>query len=243
MNFRDFERPVVLTGAGMSAASGLPTYRGEDGLWTKDPDHGAGLVPPPKNMTNPDERRDWWNRLWDTHFGPMREAGISAKPNAGHIALAEWGKDNPDLCILTQNVDGLHRDAGSTEVVELHGNLWMNRCAKRRCSQPAWEDREVRSSAPDCPKCGRPSRPDVVLFTEDLSERNIAASHRVLWKCDLILCLGTTLGVWPVNTFPSMARQFGAKLAIINVGPTEWDGPVDFGLDAPIEDCLPELLK
>lgn len=242
MKLSDFERPVVLTGAGISVASGYPTYRGTEGLWTNSPDKEHDLVPPPAKMTDAEERRRWWDRLWADYFKPMRETGRAAEPNPAHKSLLTWGQNNSNLQILTQNIDGLHNDCSVNDVVELHGNIWLNKCVKPKCSQPKWFDDELHSVAPDCPKCGRPARPDVVLFTENLSERDVAAAHSSLWKCDLLLCVGTSLGVWPVNEFPSIARQFGAKLGIINVGPTAWDSQIDFEIDGRAEEELPRLV-
>lgn len=215
-------RPVVLTGAGISVASGLPTYRGKGGLWTDNPDAEHRSTPPPAKMCDPGERRAWWDRLWSM-WGPLRAVCESNGPNSAHLALAAWQERVESLTIVTQNVDGLHSAAGSRNVIELHGNMFMNRCVKTRCSQQRWGDRTPRDTAPDCPRCARPARPDVVLFSEALDRSVVAAAHRALADCDVVVVVGTSGNVWPAAELPALAARGG--IPVLRVDPGPWEGP------------------
>lgn len=237
----DAQRVVVLTGAGVSVGAGLPTYRGPGGLWTNDPDAEARSTPPPAKMCDPDQRRQWWDRLWGM-WGPLRSTITDAGPAAAHLALAEWGRRR-HVTVVTTNVDGLHTVAGSERVVELHGSVGVNRCSKRRCSQRRWEDSTPRDTAPDCPRCGRPARPDVVLFGEDLDRGRVAEAHLALAHADLCVVVGTSGTVWPACELPVMAARGG--IDVVYVDPGTWAGPhLDFAchlaLDA--DTALPALL-
>lgn len=218
----DARRPVVLTGAGVSVGSGLPTYRGLGGTWTEDPEREARSTPPPAKMCDPAARRQWWDRLWEL-WGPVRALCDASGPNSAHLALAEWESRVEELWVVTQNVDGLHTAAGSSRVVELHGRLFTNRCVKARCSQRRWADRDPRTTAPDCPRCGRPARPDVVLFTESLDRNDVARAHSALTGADLVLVVGTSGTVWPAADFPALAARGGIPVVRIDPGP--WHGP------------------
>lgn len=237
----DARRPVVLTGAGVSVDSGLPTYRGLGGTWTEDPEREARSTPPPARMCDPTLRRQWWDHLWG-QWGPLRALADSSGPNAAHLAIAEWETRVEELWVITQNVDGLHTAAGSTRVVELHGNLFRNRCAKPRCSQQRWEDRSPHTAAPDCPRCGRPARPDVVLFGEALDRNDVHRAHSALAGSDLLVVVGTSGTVWPAAEFPALAARGG--IPVVRVDPGPWQGP-HLWWSAQLElraEVLPELL-
>lgn len=237
----DAQRVVVLTGAGVSVGAGLPTYRGPGGLWTQNPDAEARSTPPPAKMCDPSERRAWWDRLW-TMWGPLRATISDVGPAPAHHALATWGQRR-HVTVVTTNVDGLHAAAGSEHVVELHGNVGVNRCSKRRCSQQRWADDTPRDAAPDCPRCGRPARPDVVLFGEALDRNDVAAAHHALAYADLCVVVGTSGSVWPACELPAMAER--APMPVLYVDPGTWRGPhVNWvaHVAADADDVLAELV-
>lgn len=218
----DSKRPIVFTGAGFSVSSGLPTYRGANGMWTVNPDVEAHSTPPPAKLSDPGRRRLWWDDIWG-FWGPIRGGIASAAVSDAHAGLAAWQSRVPELTIVTQNVDGLHQRAGASGVIELHGSIWRARCAKERCKQPAWYDHAVRLISPDCPTCGRPGRPDVVLFGEVLPENVWGAAKKAAVACDLMVVVGTSGAVWPANTLPVLAQWAGARL--VYVDPGLWEGP------------------
>ncbi|MCA9636602.1 MAG: NAD-dependent deacylase, partial [Myxococcales bacterium] len=181
---------VVLTGAGVSAASGLPTYRGPGGLWTADPELARSLVAGAS-----------LERMWSA-LGPLRAALAEVRPNAAHRALADFEARHVAaggrFCLITQNVDGLHQAAGSKNVVEYHGSLLRSRCLGA-CG--VIDDRAVHAKPPACPGCGGPMRPDVVLFEETIGVRQERAAKRALDECDLFVAIGTSGMVWPAASF------------------------------------------
>ncbi len=201
-----FRRIVALTGAGISAAAGLGTFRGAGGLWTAHPDveaamHASGL---PHNLP----------ALWDV-WGGIRRRAILAGPSPAHEALAR-----ADVQVITQNVDGLHQDAGSEGVLELHGSAARAVCLNRDC----WHRTEVDLSGetepghlPQCPRCGGPLRPDVVLFGEPLDPGVWQASEEAVLDADLVLAVGTSSFVTPAKWLVPIARQSGAVCVNVNV--------------------------
>jgi NAD-dependent deacetylase len=232
---------VVLTGAGVSVASGLPTYRGAGGMWTEDPSAERRSTPPPAKMCDPDERRAWWDGVW-ARWGPMRASVAASGPNAAHRALVDWSAGADRFAVVTQNIDGLHTAAGSSPVVELHGSLWRSRCVKRDCRQPRVEDRVAHDVAPDCPRCGRPMRPDVVLFGERLDRNDVVAAERAVGAAELVVVTGTSGNVYPAAELPKLAAFMGRT--VIRVDPGVWEGPeVDWAVEvaAPAEEALPVL--
>jgi NAD-dependent deacetylase len=190
---RSFQRIVVLTGAGISASAGLPTFRGPGGLWTKNPELASALVA----GAEPD-------LIWRA-LGPLREALRTAAPTAAHLAIARFF---PTLTVITQNVDGLHEKAGSKDVIALHGELLRTRCSS--CDAPAFDDSVPHASAPPCAACGKPLRPDIVLFEEALGAREEVASKRALRDCELFVAIGTSGTVWPAASFVRSAAFEGA---------------------------------
>jgi NAD-dependent deacetylase len=221
--------PVVISGAGMSVSCGLPTYRGEDGLWTKHPEAEARSTPPPAKLSDPAKRREWWDNVWGM-WGVLRSEVDVIDPSPAHQAIAKWEARVPALRVVTQNVDGLHQRAGSLQVHELHGSIWRTKCSKRRCTQVPWADYTPRATAPSCPHCGRPGRPDVVLFTEPLDEMTWEQSAYACEHADLIVVVGTSGAVWPANTLPNLGSVRGARLVRIDPGP--WlGGPVSWAAE------------
>ena len=234
---RAYRKIVVLSGAGISVASGLPTYRGVGGLWQDDE--------LPRFAQASAWRTDPLG-LWNA-FAPMRDALSRVRPSAGHLALAAFEERQPaghELHVITQNVDGLHGAAGSRRVIELHGNLRRSRCASERCaSAPFEDDRASFERLPTCPTCGALQRPDIVLFGESLS---VAAEHgakRALRDCDLFIAVGTSGLVSPAAGFVRSAKYEGARTILVNLEPTDpANAYFDDELLGRAELLLPELL-
>ncbi len=208
---REARRVFVLTGAGVSAESGVPTFRGggRSAVWKGLPFDVISSA----RMAERDLPAVW---EW---FDYRRDALANCRPNPAHLALAAWQERFESLTLVTQNVDGLHAAAGSRDVLELHGNVWRARCT--RCG--ARED--VRRLSPDerppgCPECGDPMRPDVVLFGEMLPAGvyNMAAAAAA--RCELCFVVGTSAVVYPAADLPVIARRAGAYVVEINPEPT-----------------------
>ncbi|MEM8816463.1 MAG: NAD-dependent deacylase [Pseudomonadota bacterium] len=193
----------VLTGAGMSAESGVPTFRdAQSGLWAKyDP---FELATPEAFAANPERVWDWYQY--------RRKLVARAEPNRGHIALVELAALVPELTLVTQNVDGLHQRAGSPDVIEFHGNLFENRCfAEGTVVQSVDSER-----LPYCPRCGSAVRPGVVWFGENIPEAALERASAGASACDLFLAIGTSAQVFPAAGLIDAARRAGATVAEIN---------------------------
>jgi NAD-dependent deacetylase len=229
--FRRAKRVVVITGAGISAESGVPTFRGSNGLWRRY--RAEDLATPQAFQGDPRlvwEWYDWRRRL------------ISGKePNAGHLAIAEMEDLFEEFLLITQNVDGLHRKAGSTKLIEIHGNIWKVRCM---AEGKVFPNKEVplREIPPRC-DCSALLRPDVVWFGESLSETDLADSYTVLKECDCLLVVGTSAVVQPVASFPTIARNGGAFIVEVNVEPTPISGWVDESILGKSGQVLPRLVE
>jgi NAD-dependent protein deacetylase/lipoamidase len=229
-----YRRTVVLTGAGISAASGLPTYRGTGGLWTPENVERYATA----QAVSSDPRGVW------EFFARTRVAFAPAEPNRAHRALAALeARLGPEhsLTVLTQNVDGLHALAGSQRVVELHGTLRKSRCTS--CDYVRAENlAECPPDCPVCPQCSAPLRPAIVLFDEFLSAETERAAKEALRRCDLFLAVGTAGAVAPAANFVRSARFEGARTIYVNVQPMTPPNPA-FGeaLLGPAEEVLPEL--
>lgn len=225
----------VLTGAGVSAESGVPTFRdAQTGLWERyDP---LELATPEAFEQNPRLVWDWY--AW------RRELVREAEPNPAHHALAELEELVPEFVLVTQNVDGLHRRAGSRQVVELHGNLGYVICASERTPVspdefvPAGEDRP-----PLCPRCGSYLRPDVVWFGETLSMGRISEAQAAAAGCDVFLSVGTSSVVYPAAGLASEAARSGALVVEVNPQETPLSGASDHVLRAPAGTALPALVE
>lgn len=220
---------VVLTGAGMSTASGLPDFRGKDGFWkSKDPRLLASVSAMENNRG---EFVDFYR-----HRMRMLEG---VKPNAGHRLLAEWEDRGFLKGIITQNVDGLHQAAGSKNVQELHGNLRKVRCSSCRASF----DSGVFLERSECPDCGGMLRPGVVLFGENLPDRPMEEAESLSQSAGCFLVLGSSLEVSPANGYPMIAKRSGAKLFIINMTPTHLDSLADDVIHGDIVETLEKIDK
>jgi NAD-dependent deacetylase len=223
-----------MTGAGVSAASGVPTFRGPGGLWrTYRPED---LATPEAFARDPRLVWEWYD--W------RRQVVASCQPNAAHDVLARWSH-RPGFTLITQNVDGLHERAGSRDAIRFHGSIWEVRCRDDCPSSPgAWRDETVPFPAlpPPCPYCGGIVRPGVVWFGEgidpDVLSRSFAAA-----ACDVFLTIGTSAVVYPAASLVHEAKARGAFTVEVNLEPTPASSLLDVALQGPAELILPEIEK
>jgi NAD-dependent deacetylase len=231
------ERIVVLTGAGISTESGIPDFRGPNGIWTKNPE-AMRLSNIEEYVRDPDLRvRAWRER--------MRHPAWTAEPNEGHRALAELGRTGRLLALVTQNIDGLHQAAGSKDVLELHGTIHLAKCLScgRRTPMREQLDR-VRAGEPDpaCTECGGIQKSATVSFGEHLDAKLLDVAFEAAAASDLFLAVGTSLGVTPASLLAVDALNVGATLVIVNQGGTPLDARADAVIRAPIGEVLPAIL-
>ena len=183
IRFSDFERIVFFTGAGMSAESGIPTYRGKGGIWAEYDYEDYAC----QRAFDRDPEK-----VWDFH--DKRRATVSkCEPNPGHSIVADVQKKKPGTIVITQNIDGLHQRAGATDVAELHGSLWRVRCDFEGIVRP---DESVPMNPRKC-SCGRYWRPDIVWFEDQLDQRVVRRAREALEQCDLLVSIGTSAVVYP----------------------------------------------
>jgi NAD-dependent deacetylase len=221
---------VILTGAGISAESGIPTFRGEDGLWKTY--RAEQLATPTAFIQNPKLVWEWYD--W-------RRGIIGAKePNPGHKVLAEWEELFPNFVLITQNIDGLHQRAGSKNVIELHGNIWKQRCIEEN-SIIENHDIPLNEIPPHCETCGALLRPHVVWFGESLDGSILQKSFMLSASCDVMLVIGTSAYVHPAASLPLSAAEAGAKIIEINPDPTSLTAQADFSFQAKSGEFLPLL--
>jgi NAD-dependent protein deacetylase/lipoamidase len=230
---RNAERICVLTGAGVSAESGVPTFRASEGLWEG---HRVEDVASPEGFHR-DPRLVW-------QFYNARRANVKkVKPNPGHLALAaleeRWGDR---FTLVTQNVDGLHRAAGSRNVLELHGSLYRTLCLG--CDEVKDRGLEPLADLPLC-ECGARLRPDIVWFGEMLPPDVWEAAAKAAYECDVFLVVGTSAVVHPAASLVPIAKRgtTAAKVIEINLTPTEASALADVGLYGPSGVVLPKLVK
>jgi NAD-dependent deacetylase len=224
---------VVITGAGISAESGVPTFRGAEGLWRSY--RPEDLATPEAFARSPQLVWEWYR--W--RQGLIREA----MPNAGHLALARLEAKLPGFLLLTQNVDGLHELAGSRNLIELHGNIWRARCAAgcgRRSEQRQPAAGQAGKSVPGC-ECGGIMRPDIVWFGEPLDPAAIDRAVAAVSACDVLISVGTSAVVYPVAALPSLARRAGAKVVEVNVQETPLTSVADVVLTGKSAEILPHM--
>lgn len=229
---RRAERIVVLTGAGISAESGIPTFRdAQSGLWARF--LPEDLATPQAFQRNP--RRVWEWYAW-------RRAMIArSAPNAAHLALVEIARRVPSFTLITQNIDGMHQRAGSPEVLELHGNIFRARCSLEDVvCEPAPEDVD---SPPSCPNCGAALRPDVVWFGESLPPEILDRAVEAARQADLFLSVGTSNEVEPAASLGRLALRHGAVAVEINPAPTSFSEDATFVLRGRAGSFLPRLAR
>jgi NAD-dependent deacetylase len=230
---RRAERAAVLTGAGVSAESGVATFRGAGGLWEG---HAVSEVATPEAFAR-DPALVW-------RFYNQRRAGLrSVRPNAGHVALAEmeqrWGSERFTLC--TQNIDGLHQAGGSRRVLELHGRLSRVRCTA--CAYLADRPGEELPELPRCPECDELLRPDIVWFNEELPARVWVEAEQESKRCDCFLVVGTSAVVFPAAGLILKAEARGAAVIEVNLEATGATSVASVSLFGPSGQVLPELVK
>lgn len=224
-------RVTVLTGAGVSAASGVPTFRGPGGLWRQY--RPEDLATPPAFARNPVLVWEWYD--W------RRSVIAACQPNRAHEVLAGWSQHFPSFHLLTQNVDGLHERAGTANVVRLHGSIWTLRCWDG-CGAPPWTDTTAPLPLlpPRCPSCRGVARPGVVWFGEALDRDDVWRAQQAC-SCDMFLIVGTSAIVHPAAGFADIARSRGAFLVEINPEETAATETVDLSLRGTAEAVLDAL--
>jgi NAD-dependent deacetylase len=230
-------RIVAFTGAGISAESGIPTYRDtDDALWKKyDPDKFANIDYFMQDSTL------YWNFFQDVRY----QAISNADPNPGHIALAEMERAGRLRAVITQNIDGLHQQAGSERVIELHGNtrsIGCLQCGERYTMEAVYEQLK-EALPPPCKACGGMLKPEVVFFGESLPPGALQAAAQEAATCDLLIAIGSSLQVYPAAGLPEQAKISGARLIVINKTPTLFDGIADAMLREASGTVLPILAE
>jgi len=228
---RHAQRVAVLTGAGVSAESGIPTFRGADGLWKNY--QATDLATPEAFAKDPE-------LVWE--FYNWRRSLIGQKTcNPAHTALAQMEGVIPELALITQNVDGLHLMAGSRRVLELHGNIWRVRCT--RCGREAMDRSPDMGKRPTCTACGGLLRPGVVWFGESLDPRILHQAVEAARRCQIMLVVGTSSVVQPAASLAFTARSGGAMLAEINLERTPNSELMDRVLLGKAGEILPRLVE
>lgn len=226
---------VAFTGAGISSESGIPTYRGDDGVWHKyDPSKYANIN---NFMKDPSY---YWSFYRDVRYPALKDA----KPNFGHIALAKLEEAGKLSSVITQNIDGLHQEAGSKRVIELHGNTRRILCLD--CSEQ-YTMKEVyikiqKKLPPSCTKCGGIIKPDVIFFGESLVSSVLESAISEARSCDMLIVIGSSLVVQPAASLPLMAKENGASLVIINKDPTPFDSSADLVFNTSASEVLKEVV-
>lgn len=207
---------VALTGAGVSAESGVPTFRGDGGMWEN---YRAEDLATPEAFGR-DPELVWRFYKW------RRQLVRGCQPNRAHMLLAEIEHEVDEFTLITQNIDGLHQRAGSESVIELHGSLWRLRCTK--CGE-TWEDLAVpmEEDLPSCPHCGGLARPDVVWFTESLPRKRLGKAYEAVTKANTLLVIGTSSIVEPAASMPKLAKREGAEIIEFNLEETPITGLAD----------------
>ena len=234
---RDAERVVVLTGAGISAESGVPTFRGAGGLWKT---YRAEDLATPEAFAR-DARLVW---EW---YGWRRELVAACAPNAAHHAMARAARERPEFRVVTQNVDGLHAVAsgpGGPHPIELHGSLFRTRCT--RCGA-RWDDRQSvdatsTATLPHCGECGALARPDIVWFGEPLDPEVFAEAVELASAADVCLVVGTSAVVYPAAGLADLTRRGGGRVIEVNIAETPLTGAATIAIRGTAGDIIPALL-
>jgi NAD-dependent deacetylase len=224
-------RVVALTGAGVSQESGLRTFRdAQTGLWSQYK---------PEDLANPAAFQRNPKMVWDW-YSMRRGLMAEVRPNPAHYALAEMARRIPEFTLVTQNVDDLHRKAGSPEVIELHGNLGRVKCSEEGTWIEAWEENE---DVPRCPRCGAYLRPDVVWFGEQLPLEALERAVQAARCCEVFLSIGTSGVVQPAASLAYAARNRGATVVEVNTEPTPLSDKADCVLRGRAGEVLPVLVE
>ena len=226
------KRAAVLTGSGVSAESGVPTFRdAQTGLWAKYR---------PEELATPRAFRHNPRLVWEW-YAWRRKLIANARPNPAHIALVEMERFFRQFSLITQNVDGLHQHSGSRDVIELHGNIARTKCLSENTIVSNWP--ETGDVPPKCPRCGALLRPDVVWFEEPLPEREMKLAADAAAHCDIFFSIGTSALVYPAASLPHIALKNGATVIEINPVPTRLTDKAHFALAGAAGSVLPELVR
>ncbi|MGD9794759.1 MAG: NAD-dependent deacetylase [Acidimicrobiia bacterium] len=230
---------TILTGAGISTDSGIPDFRGPKGVWTRNPE-AEKLSTIQHYLANPEARRLSWRARLDN-------PAWRADPNPGHLALVRLERRGKLRGLITQNVDGLHGEAGNDpeRIFEVHGTMRAAICWECHTKWPMQEilDRvRLGEDDPPCERCGGIVKSDTIMFGQNLVPEVIDGAFDAAGACDLFIAIGTTLAVYPVANCLPVAKRAGARVVIINGEPTEMDGLADVVLRGSISEILPELM-
>ncbi|XSG75101.1 SIR2 family NAD-dependent protein deacylase [Herpetosiphon llansteffanensis] len=237
LDLRRYRNIVVLTGAGISVASGVRPFRGPNGIWNEWDIERCATRTALKQSPQ---------LVWQA-FGPLRTQLQTTQPNAAHRALARFEQSlskHQRFTLITQNIDGLHQLAGTRNLVEFHGSLRQSRCSDDDCEQPSFVDQRAHTETlPTCPTCGKPLRPDIVLFEEAIPIWAEAHAKRSLRECDFFLAVGTSGTVFPAAAFARTAQMLGARTMLVNLEPhAEADSAFEEQHIGRAEELLPTLL-
>ena len=233
------KRIVVLTGAGISTESGIPDFRGPQGVWTKNPE-AEKQATLQHYMADPDVRkRAWRSRL--------ESPAWHAEPNAGHRALVDLERRGNLHTLITQNIDGLHRKAGSSPelIVEIHGTMRevvCMACGERAAMERALARVKAGEEDPPCRSCGGILKSATISFGQALVQHDLLRAQEAAEACDLMLAIGTTLAVYPIAGVVPVAKRAGARVVILNADPTQMDPLADAVLRGSIGELLPRLI-
>lgn len=228
-------RIVGFTGAGISTESGIPDFRSPNGVWANN-----RVIEYQEFVSSRAGRVEYWRQkvaMWPE----MRDA----QPNAGHLAFAELERRGTLRAMITQNIDGLHQRAGSTNVIELHGTTVEAvclTCGDRISIDEAVSRVEAGDPAPECERCGGLLKPATVSFGQSMPEREMEMAVESCYDCDVFLAVGSSLVVYPAAALPELAKRNGAALIIINRTPTPMDGIADLVINDEIGKALPQLI-
>ncbi|AQL44231.1 NAD-dependent protein deacetylase [Halorientalis sp. IM1011] len=235
---RDAESVVALTGAGVSTASGIPDFRGEDGIWERNDPMDFHI----------DRFRADPAGFWDDRVDLQSEAfdDGDVAPNAAHEALADLESAGYLDTVVTQNIDGLHQTAGSENVIEIHGSaarVVCRDCGQRSDADPAMERARDGELPPTCEDCNGTLKPDTVLFGEQLPEHALMRSQTRAEEADVFLAVGSSLTVEPAASLPRVAAEQGATLVLVNLESTPLSGRADYDFRADVTEALPRLRR
>jgi len=235
----DAKRVVVLTGAGISTDSGIPDFRGPDGIWTRNP-RAEKTATLQHFLSDPELRKQSWRAR-------LESSNVIGEPNAGHRALVALERRGKLHKLITQNVDGLHLKAGNSpkQVIEIHGNtreaLCMS-CGKRTLIEDTLERVRKGEEDPRCAVCDGILKSATISFGQSLIEEELREAKRAVESCDLLLVIGTTLAVHPIAGIVPIAKRAGARIVIVNGEPTSMDHLADRVIRGPISELLQKLL-
>ena len=240
VHLRDARQVVVLTGAGISTESGIPDFRGPQGIWTRDPSAERKATIQHYVADAEHRKQVWRNRAQGEMFG--------GDPNAGHVALAELERRAALHTLVTQNVDGLHQAAGSSPgiIIEIHGNIHQAKCLSCGWHGPMHETLErVRAGEEDpaCLGCGGMLKSATISFGESLVAADLERAQLAAAGADVFLAVGTSLGVYPAAALPELALRSGATLAVLNADETPFDAHAEFVIRDRLGEVLPSLVE